>query len=418
MGAVITGGSKLQEPALSAAAVVAATAFALIVMELFFDVDARSLAICGAALLGTGVMGVLVALAAQRWTGRLGLSGQLTVFTALALTIAIANVMVAAALMFLSTHDLRVLIVLCGYALLATIGPAVLMTRSVSRRVGALREAAGEIASGRLTARVADGGNDEVSQLATAFNRMAEALGEANARRQELEQARRDLFAAISHDLRTPLASIRVMVEALADGVVDDEQTRMRYLKTMGVQTQQLSALIDDLFELATIDAGELSLRLELLKVEDVMRETLDTFQAQAEQAHIHLAFEPATGTLPVAADPQRLSRVLYNLLQNAIRHTPEEGTITLRTRSADNAVTVEVSDTGEGISPADALHVFDRFYRGEKSRSREFGGSGLGLSIARGIVEAHGGRIWVETGVTRGATVAFTLPAAAGAKG
>ena len=292
------------------------------------------------------------------------------------------------------------------------------MTRSVSRRVGALREAAGEIASGRLTARVADGGNDEVSQLATAFNRMAEALGEANARRQELEQARRDLFAAISHDLRTPLASIRVMVEALADGVVDDEQTRMRYLKTMGVQTQQLSALIDDLFELATIDAGELSLRLELLKVEDVMRETLDTFQAQAEQAHIHLAFEPATGTLPVAADPQRLSRVLYNLLQNAIRHTPEDGTITLRTRSADNAVTVEVSDTGEGISPADALHVFDRFYRGEKSRSREFGGSGLGLSIARGIVEAHGGRIWVETGVTRGATVAFTLPVAAGAKG
>ena len=405
--------NSLRDTGFSAIAVAGAAALALVAMAILFAPPARDLAICAAGILGTGFAGLALAQGAQRWTRRLGLGGQLTVYAATALTIAIANVMVAAALMFLSAHDLRVLAVLGGYALLATIGPAVLMTRGISRRMGVLREAAGEIAAGRLSVRVPDGGNDEVAHLAAAFNHMAEALSNGNERRQELEQSRRDLFAAISHDLRTPLASIRVMVEALADGVVDDDLTRTRYLKTMGAQTQQLSVLIDDLFELATIDAGELSLRLELLKVEDVLAETVDTFQAQAERAHIRLCFEPDNDTPPISADPRRLSRVLYNLLQNAMRYTPADGTITLRTHATVGAVTVEVSDTGDGIAAADAPRVFDRFYRGEKSRSREFGGSGLGLSIARGIVEAHGGRIWVKDSVGPGATVAFSIPAA-----
>ena len=365
------------------------------------------------ALLGTGAAGVGVAALVQRWAPRVALRGQLMIFGMTGLVLLIANVAVAAALMFLSSHDLSLLFVLCGYALATTIGPAQIMGRGLSRRIEQIEAAARRVAGGELAARVPVAGDDEVAALAREFNRMADALESSNARRDRIEQSRRDLFAAISHDLRTPLATIRVMVEAMSDGIVDDEATRQRYLHTASNEIQRLSGLIDDLFELTTIESGELHLRLETLRMEDVVAEAIDAFRPQVDRAGIHIAFEPSAETSTVYADPNRIGRVLYNLLQNAIRHTPHDGTIVLRTRTAGDAVEVIVADSGEGIASEDLPHVFERFYRGEKSRNRERGGSGLGLSIARGIVEAHGGAIRVESVAGQGTRFAFTVPVA-----
>ncbi len=390
----------------------AATLLAVAAMELSLGAPTMDLAVVGLALALTGGAATALAMFAPRWASSLPLRWQLTLFSVIGLAGLLMNVGVAAVLMFLSPHDLKLLMVLGVFALVGTAGPAQLMSRAVSHRVEALEEATAHIASGDLAARAVVEGTDEVAKLAGSLNTMAAALETTRRQRDDLEQARRDLFAAISHDLRTPLATMRVMVEAISDGVVTDDQTRDRYFASITGEIQRLSALIDDLFELTTLDSGELRLRLQTLQVEDVLAEAIDMFRPQVEKAGIHLAFEPAPGTAPVQADPRRLSRVLYNLLQNAIRHTPSDGTIVLRTTRLESAVQVAVSDSGEGIATEDAPFVFDRFYRGDKARSRDGAGSGLGLAIARGIVEAHGGRIWVEPSEGRGATVAFTLPA------
>jgi signal transduction histidine kinase len=245
---------------------------------------------------------------------------------------------------------------------------------------------------------------------------MAAQLSAASAERERQEAARRDLVVAVSHDLRTPLASLRALTEALADGLVDDPATVERYLSTMRSQIGLLSGLIDDLFELAQLDAGALAFDLQPVSPGDLISDVINGLRPQADAKGVSL-----TGSLPVAVGlvqmaPQKIERVLYNLVANAIRHTPPGGRIVLSVcaqepGAPDLAVTISVADTGEGISAEDLPHVFDRFYRGEKSRSRTTGGAGLGLAIARGIVEAHGGRIWIESERGRGTTVSFSLP-------
>lgn len=373
-----------------------------------------------AALIGTGLAGIVVAELARRFSTRLRLRWQLAVAGLTGMTVLLVNVAVSAAMMFVSTHDLSHLLVLAGYAVPTTIGPAIILSNGLTRRIEAIERAAGAIARGELGARVPPQGKDEISALAVQFNRMAAALQEANERRERIEKSRRDLFAAISHDLRTPLASIRVMIEAMTDGVVTDEATRARYYGLASLEVQRLSLLIDDLFELTTIDSGELRLRIETLRIEDIVAEAVDVFRPQVERAGITLAFEAGPAVGLVEADPQRLSRVLYNLLQNAVRHTPHDGTIAIRMERIEGAVQVVVADSGEGIAPEDEPFVFDRFYRGDRARRREAAGSGLGLSIARGIIEAHGGRIWVDASARlggldeprrTGAVFAFTIP-------
>ncbi|MEO6398637.1 MAG: ATP-binding protein [Tepidiformaceae bacterium] len=389
-----------------------ATLLATVATQLLFGPPGADLAILGITLGVPGVAGAAAAMLAPRWTTHLPLRWQLTLFAAIGLVGLVLNIFVAAALMFLSPHDFRLLLVLCGFAVLATVGPAQLMASIVSRRFERLEQGTSQLAAGDLAARVPVDGADEVARLAAAFNTMATSLEHAHRERDDLERARRDLFAAISHDLRTPLAAMRVMVEAITDGVVSDAATHDRYLASISSEIQRLSMLIDDLFELTTIDSGELRLRLETLRVEDVVAETVDAFRAQVERAGIRLAYDRQPGTLPIQADPHRLSRVLYNLLQNAIRHTPSDGTIVVRSEPAGSAIQLSVCDSGEGIASEDIPFVFDRFYRGDRARARDGAGSGLGLAIARGIIEAHGGRIWVEPSPGSGATVAFSLPA------
>jgi signal transduction histidine kinase len=217
--------------------------------------------------------------------------------------------------------------------------------------------------------------------------------------------------AWIGHDLRTPLAAIRVIVEALADGVVEDPATVERYLRTAQHQIGSLSSLLDDLFDIAQIDAGGLRLDRQPNSMCDLISDTIEAFTALAEHRGVTLEGSATPDVDPVLMDVQQVGRVLSNLLDNALRHTPEGGTVQMTASTMPDNVQVEISDTGEGISEEDLPHVFERFYRGEKSRSRATGGAGLGLAIAAGIVEAHGGQIGVESTVGRGTRIWFTLP-------
>ena len=234
----------------------------------------------------------------------------------------------------------------------------------------------------------------------------------------ELEQARKDLIASVSHDLRTPLASMRAMVEAISDGVVSDELTIRNYCSNIRSEVEHLSTLIDDLFELSRLDSGTLDLHLQPSSVEEMLSSVLESMKAQAEAQVLKLSHSLDGPLEPVMADPHKIQRVLYNLVQNAIRHTPADGTISVEAQDLGEQVQINVVDSGQGIVQDDVDKVFDRFYRGEKSRSREFGGAGLGLAIAKGIVEAHGGRIWVDSQPGAGSRFSFSLPKASAASG
>jgi signal transduction histidine kinase len=227
--------------------------------------------------------------------------------------------------------------------------------------------------------------------------------------RRQIEEARRQMVAAVSHDLRTPLASLRLLVEAIDDGVATGE-TRERYLGEMRTHVDALTALIDDLFELSRIEAGEISWAMRQVELRGLIDDTVAAMRAQAEARGVELSVELPSYEVLAQANAEKVQRVLFNLIQNAIRHTPADGSVTVRARNAGGGVEIEVADEGEGISPADSERVFDAFYRGDESRSED--GAGLGLAISRAIVEAHGGRIWLDE-CRPGTSVHFTLQAA-----
>jgi signal transduction histidine kinase len=313
--------------------------------------------------------------------------------------------------MFASQHDFMLATVLLVFSTGIAMSLGFFLSVALTDRIHLLEEAANAIAGGQLDARVLVEGHDELAQLAATFNQMAGQLQATEIKQRELNQLRRDLVAWVGHDLRTPLTSIRAILEALADGVVEDPSTAQRYLHTAQQDVVALSHLIDDLFEMSQMEAG--GLRLELLSnsISDLISDTLERFSALATKQEVTLRGKVAADTDPVRFDAQRIGQVLYNLVGNALRHTPAGGLIELTARCQDGDLRVEVIDTGEGIHPEDLPHVFEQFYRGEKSRSRATGGAGLGLAIARGIIEAHGGKIGVESEPGKGARFHFTIP-------
>ncbi len=324
------------------------------------------------------------------------------------------NVWVTARLMFLREHDLALTTLLLVFAGVSAIAFGFFISAALTERISKLTQGAERVASGDLSARVDIMGKDELSSLAATFNRMAMRLEEADAQKRMLEQTRRDLVAWVSHDLRTPLASIRVMLEALADGVVSDPATVDRYLHNAQGEIQHLSRLIDDLFELAQLDAGRVKLDKEAASLRDLISDTLESMHAQAERGSVTLTGQVDDGVDVVIMAPDKIQRVLDNLIGNALHHTPPGGSVSVQAKPTMDGIRVEISDTGEGISPEDLPHVFESFYRGEKSRARDeqgTRGAGLGLAIAKGLVEAHGGRIWTRSDPGHGATFAFTLP-------
>lgn len=316
--------------------------------------------------------------------------------------------------MFLSLHDFAVVLTMLTFAAILSVGFSLLFAGMLASRIERVRAGTSRVASGSLDSEVPVEGWDEISGLAEDFNGMARALKEAAEREGEIERGRRDLIAAVSHDLRTPLASVRALVEALADGVAADTETEKRYLVAAGKEIEHLSRLVDDLFELARIDAGVLNLTLEEASLHDMISDTIASFQPQAESRGVHLIGEVTEDVDPVLMNPPRLQRVLHNLVSNALRHTPADGTVALRATPSGPAVRVEVADTGEGIAAEDLPRVFDRTFRGEKSRTRpaehDDPGAGLGLAIARGLIEAHGGEIQVHSSPGEGSCFRFTL--------
>ena len=320
------------------------------------------------------------------------------------------NVWLTARLMFVSQHDLLLGTVLLLFAGGMAMALGYLFANALTDRIKLLDRAARQIAEGDLNIRLPAEGQDELSALALTFNQMAAQLQNAAQKQEQLDTLRRDLIAWVGHDLQTPLTSISAVIEALNDGIVEEPQTIKRYLKTARKDVQALSLLIDDLFQMAQVDAGGLLLNREYISLSDLISDTLKSFSELASNQNVTLLGSAAQGIGSVWLDPQRISRVLNNLIDNAIRHTPAGGMVNIQAIKDRNEVLVEVIDTGEGIQTEHLPHIFDRFYRGEKSRSRTTGGSGLGLAIVKGIVEAHGGEIAVESqpGFTR---FYFNLP-------
>jgi signal transduction histidine kinase len=232
------------------------------------------------------------------------------------------------------------------------------------------------------------------------------------AQRDAAEEARRGLVAAVSHDLRTPLTSLRLLSEAIEDDLVDPD-TRRRYLEQMSVHIRSLSALIEDLFELSRIEAGDIQWSLSQVRLDELVEETVEAMRAQADAEQVAVRASVPHGLAPARANPEKLQRVLFNLIQNAIRHTPADGSVTVVAESNGSSVEVEVADTGNGLAPEDRARAFEPFFRGGAGAARASGeGTGLGLTICRAIIEAHGGEIWIADSPT-GARVRFRLPRA-----
>lgn len=398
-------------------AVAAALLFAGLVMGApAADVEqlALFLTVSGAGSLAAGA-GVV------RWAGgRLGsLHLRLALAYGVGLLVAVVNVVATSALMFLSSHDLALLLLLLVFAAVISLVFGYSVAAALTQELGRLARAAGRLAAGDLGARVGAGGADEVARLAAAFDHMAAQLQAAFERERTLEAGRRELIASVSHDLRTPLATTRAMVEAITDGVVTEPAEVQRYLHLIRGEVQHLSRLIDDLFELSQIESGALELQLAPVRLPELLAQTLEAYQARARDGGVVLEQEADAAMPPVAADVSRLQRVLRNLIDNALHYSPPGGRVCVEARPEGTAVRVSVRDSGPGLAPEEMARVFDRFYRGGLARSRAAGaaaqsaGAGLGLAIARGLVQAHGGRMWAEAAPTGGAVFHFTLPVA-----
>jgi len=329
---------------------------------------------------------------------------------ALSSVLTFLNVWLTARLMFASQHDLLLATVLLIFAGGIAMALGYFLSSTLTDRIRLIDQAAKAIAAGDLDVRIPVRGRDEMALLARTFNQMAEQLQAAARKQQELENLRRDLIAWAGHDLQTPLTSIQAVLEALADGMVDDAETIQRYLITAQRNIQALSVLVDDLFQMAQLDAGGLPLDRADNSLSDLISDTLESFSELAARQGVDLQGSVDPGVDPVYMDAQRIGRVFNNLLNNALRYTPQGGRVQVQARREADAILVEVIDTGQGVQPDDLPFIFERFYRGEKSRSRSTGGSGLGLAIARGIVGAHGGQIGVESS-PQGTRFFFTIP-------
>jgi signal transduction histidine kinase len=325
-------------------------------------------------------------------------SARLAGLSLLAVGLPLAAVLLSGVAMFHMGADVVILAVAAASSTVA-IAAALFVGRSITAPVDRLRAVSGALAGGDLSARAPEQGPTEIAELGAAFNGMA-------ARLEDLFDARRELVAWASHDLRTPLAAIRAMIEAIEDGIATPDQ----YIEALAEQTRRLGSLVDDLFELARIDAGVLSIELTEASLGGLVDSCVRSLQAEAGQRNVRLETH-LDGAPQVRCAPDKVERVLDNLLTNALRHTPSDGAIAVLVEPASDEVRVSVEDSGEGIAPEALRRMFDRFWRADPARSP--GSSGLGLAIARGLVEAQGGRIWAENRPDGGARISFTLPAA-----
>jgi signal transduction histidine kinase len=321
--------------------------------------------------------------------------------------VALAGLWAVSAQMLVSGHDLAVVLASLPVAAGAGVAYGVATARQVAADLEALAGTARRLEAGDLAARARVQGTAEVALIAESLNAAAARLAAARKRERRMEQERRDLIAWASHDLRTPLASLQALAEALADDLAPDEATRRRYLAGLTANVERLSALVDDLFELSAIQAGAVGLQLEPTSLPDLVTEVLDRFAPEAAAAGVRLESR-LDGGRGVPAGRDQLGRVLANLVVNGIRHTPRGGCLRVLVADDDASATLRVTDSCGGIPEADLPRVFDQLWRGDPARSTK--GAGLGLAIARGLVDAHGGSISVAN-VPGGCEFTVRLP-------
>ncbi|TMK98871.1 MAG: HAMP domain-containing histidine kinase [Actinobacteria bacterium] len=348
--------------------------------------------------LSTLAAGVVLALALRRLpTVRLQLAG----LALLAVGLPLASVILGGLVMFHMHDDVKILAVAAASASTA-LAAAVLVAARIARRLGSLEAAAEELSGGELKTRAPTAGPRELAHVGEAFNSMAGNL-------EALFDARRQLVAWASHDLRTPVASMQAMLDAVDDGLASSEE----YLPALRQQTRTLALLVDDLFELARIDSGALTLELRQAQLSQLISHCVCGLEAEARARRVHLSSQLHDSLPDVRCAPEHVQRVLYNLLTNALRHTPSDGSVVVRAQQRPGELEVSVEDTGVGLSSEAQGRAFERFWRADASRARTNGGAGMGLAIARGFVEAQGGRMWAENRPGGGARFAFTLPIA-----
>ena len=334
-----------------------------------------------------------------------GMRRQLGILAVLASAQLAVTVGLFAALMFVSNHDAFFMALAAGYAALVALAAARLVARRALCDLDAVRSAVAQVGEGSRDLHIAVRGHDELALLAADVEAMAAKVASE-------EHARRELVASVSHDLRTPITTLQLIAQGLEDGIFEPERVREQ-LQLMSTHVRALGALIDDLFELSRLEAGEVHWSMQQVQLDHLVRETIDAMRPQAEAGRVAVRAELDKRLTPARGNPEQLQRVLFNLIQNAIRHTPSDGSVVIRAEPAPGpAVEVEVADTGAGIDRALAGRIFEPFVQGPSRVAGQNGSAGLGLAIARGIVAAHGGRIWVA-GSGPGTRIRFSLPAA-----
>ena len=357
----------------------------------------------GSVALGALVVGWAISRRARRFRS---LRLTLQVVAVAAVLVAGTAVGASAVSMFLDAHDLRLVLVALALGVSLGVVLAVSVTASLTADLDRLAETVVAVGHGDLAIRTGMDRRDEIGETARQVDAMIDRLADAEAQRAKDESARREFLAAVSHDLRTPLAAMQAALEAVEDGVAEDPA---RYLASMSHHLEVLSTLVDDLAVLASVEAGGVR-ATELVDLAELADEAVEALTAVAVRKKVGLAVR-AEGTLKARGDAAALGRVLRNLLDNALRYAPEGSAVTVAVGNGGEGITVAVSDEGVGFDPALKERAFERFVTGDPARTHG-GGSGLGLSIAKSVVEAHGGSIWIdpiEDG--RGSTVAFTVP-------
>jgi signal transduction histidine kinase len=356
------------------------------------------------AIVGT----VIVTAIAARWLARASMRLRFVFVAVLATAIGLANLGVLVSMMLVDDRDAMLVAALLAYSAVAAIGAGLAISRTSTGAIERLSEAARRLGEGDLEVRVGRvGGGPELEALAATLDEMSERLSKSLGRERAAEAQRRDLIVAVSHDLRTPLADLRAMAEAIEDGVVTDPATVRRYSERIGASVAALSSLVDDLFEFVQLDAGAIVAETDRARLAEVVGEAVAACDAQATQKGLVLRTE--LGNAATVHCSPRLTRVLQNLLQNAIRHTPADGRVLVEARHAGPRLELAVEDSGEGIAPGVLERVFDPFWRGDPARAGD--GSGLGLALAKRIVEALGGSIEVESEPDRGSRFAVLVP-------
>jgi histidine kinase len=296
------------------------------------------------------------------------------------------------------------LLISVGVASLAAVVVSILLSRGITSPLREMMTASQRIAEGNYTERVQVAGGDELAELGSRFNLMAEQL-------EQVESMRRRLIGDVAHELRTPLTAIKGSMEGLIDGILPATPETFEQIHQ---EAGRINRLVDDLQELSRVESGAYKLDLQPVEMSDMVRTVIKRLGGQFKDRGVSLDPRLISSSMTVLADAGRIEQVLTNLVGNALQYTSEGGTVSISASRANGYTQVTVHDTGIGIPPEHLTHIFDRFYRVDKSRSRAHGGSGIGLTIARHLVESHGGRIWAESGGEgQGSTFTFTLPLA-----